>query len=61
MIQELLTHLVPVIRVTVLYFDFGPKGHEVTGGWEKLHNKEIHDLYSLPIIITISSQGRRDK
>jgi hypothetical protein len=26
---------------------FGPKGDEVTGGWRKLHNEELRDLYSL--------------
>jgi hypothetical protein len=25
----------------------------VTGGWIKLHNEELHDLYSLPSIIKI--------
>jgi hypothetical protein len=30
---------------------FGPKRDEVTGGWRKLHNEELHDLYSLPSII----------
>jgi hypothetical protein len=30
---------------------FGPKRDEVTGGWKKLHNKELHDLYSSPSII----------
>jgi hypothetical protein len=32
---------------------FGPKRDEVTGGWRKLHNKELRDLYSLPSIIRI--------
>jgi hypothetical protein len=32
---------------------FGPKRDELTGGWRKLHNKELHDLYSLPSIIRI--------
>jgi hypothetical protein len=27
-----------------------PKGDEVTGEWRKLHNQELHDLYSLPSI-----------
>jgi hypothetical protein len=36
---------------------FGPKRHEVTGGWRKLHNEELRDLYSSPSIIRISSQG----
>jgi hypothetical protein len=25
---------------------FGPKRDEVTGGWRKLHNEELSDLYS---------------
>jgi hypothetical protein len=24
---------------------FGPKRHEVTGGWRRLHNEELHTLY----------------
>jgi hypothetical protein len=30
-----------------------PKRDEVTGEWRKLHNKELHDLYSSPSIIRI--------
>jgi hypothetical protein len=30
---------------------FGPKRNEVIGGWRKLHNEELHDLYSSPNII----------
>jgi hypothetical protein len=25
---------------------FGPKREEVSGGWGKLHNVELHDLYA---------------
>jgi hypothetical protein len=32
---------------------FGPKMDEVTGGWRKLHNEELHDLYSSTSIIKI--------
>jgi hypothetical protein len=32
---------------------FGPKRDEVTGGWRKLHNEELHDLYSSPSIFRI--------
>jgi hypothetical protein len=35
----------------VLWRIFGPKREEVMGGWRKLHNEELHDLYSLPRII----------
>jgi hypothetical protein len=39
---------------------FGPKGDEVTGGWRKLHNEELHNLYSSPsIIIMIKSRRMR--
>jgi hypothetical protein len=27
---------------------FGSKRDEVTGGWRKLHNEELHNLYSSP-------------
>jgi hypothetical protein len=32
---------------------FGPTRDEVTGGWGKLHNEELHNLYSSPSIIRI--------
>jgi hypothetical protein len=38
----------------------GPKRDEVTGEWRKLHNEELHYLYSSPnIIITIKSRRMR--
>jgi hypothetical protein len=30
---------------------FGPKRDEVRGDWRKLHNEELHSLYSSPSII----------
>jgi hypothetical protein len=30
---------------------FGRKRDEVKGGWRRLHNEELHDLYSSPNII----------
>jgi hypothetical protein len=30
---------------------FGPRWDEVTWEWRRLHNKELHDLYSSPLII----------
>jgi hypothetical protein len=32
---------------------FRPKRDGVTGGWRKLHNEELHNLYSSPSIIRI--------
>ena len=29
---------------------FGPKRDEVKGEWRKLHNEELSDLYSYPIL-----------
>jgi hypothetical protein len=40
-----------VFENRVLRRIFGPKGDEVTGGWRKLHNEELHDLYSSSSII----------
>jgi hypothetical protein len=37
---------------------FGPKRDEVTGEWRKLHNEELHDLYSSPNIIRIMKSRR---
>jgi hypothetical protein len=38
---------------------FGPKRNGVTDGRIKLHNEELHDLYSLPSIIKIIKTRRR--
>jgi hypothetical protein len=32
---------------------FGPKRDKVTGGWRRLHNEELHNLYSSPNIIRV--------
>jgi hypothetical protein len=37
---------------------FGPKRDEVTGEWRKLHNVELHDVYSLVSIIRIMKSRR---
>jgi hypothetical protein len=34
----------------------GPKRDEVTGGWRKLHNEELHNLYSSPSIIRMNDE-----
>jgi hypothetical protein len=40
-----------VFENRVLRRIFGPKRDEVTGEWRKLHNEELHSLYSSPNII----------
>jgi hypothetical protein len=42
---------------TVLRRIFGPKRDEETGGWRKLHNEELHNLYSSPSIIRMITSG----
>jgi hypothetical protein len=37
---------------------FGPKRDEVTGGWRKLHNEELHGLYSSPSIVRVIKARR---
>jgi hypothetical protein len=37
---------------------FGPKRNEVTGDWRKLHNEELHNLYSSLNIIRIINASR---
>jgi hypothetical protein len=36
---------------------FGAKRDEVTGGWTKLHNEELHNLYSFFFIGTTAPVG----
>jgi hypothetical protein len=35
-----------VFHNRVLRRIFGPERDEVTGGWKKLHNEELHNMYS---------------
>jgi hypothetical protein len=37
---------------------FGPKRDEVTGGWRKLHNDELRNLYPSPHITRIIKSRR---
>jgi hypothetical protein len=37
---------------------FGLKRNEMVGGWRKLHNKELHNLYSSPSIIKTIKRRR---
>jgi hypothetical protein len=37
---------------------FGPERDGVTGGWRKVHNEELHNLYSSPSIIRIIKSRR---
>jgi hypothetical protein len=53
-------HKLRVFENRVLRRIFGPKRDGVTGGWRKLYNEELHNLYSTPSIIRImKSRGMR--
>jgi hypothetical protein len=47
-----------VIEDRVLRGIFGPKSDEATGGWRKLLNEELRDLYSSPSTIRIIMWSR---
>jgi hypothetical protein len=51
-------HKLRVFKNRVLRRMFGPKRDGVTGGWRKLHNEELHDLYSSPSMIRIIKSRR---
>jgi hypothetical protein len=44
-------HRLRVFENRALRRIFRLKRHEVTGGWIKLHNEELHNLYSSPSMV----------
>jgi hypothetical protein len=51
-------HRLRVFENRVLRRIFGPERDEVTGGWRKLHNEELHGLYSSPSIVRVIKARR---
>jgi hypothetical protein len=51
-------HRLRVFENKVLRRIFEPKRDEVSGGWRKLHNEELRDLYSSPSITRIIKSRR---
>jgi hypothetical protein len=51
-------HKLRVYETRVLRRIFELRRDEVTGGWRKLHNEEIRDLYSSPSIIRMIRSRR---
>jgi hypothetical protein len=51
-------HELRVFENRMLRRIFGPKRDGVAGGWRKLHNEELHNLYSSPSIIRIIKSRR---
>jgi hypothetical protein len=44
-------HILRVFENRVSRKIFGQKKDEVTGGWRKLHNEELHNLYLLQVLV----------
>jgi hypothetical protein len=51
-------HRLRLFENRVLRRIFGPNRDEVTGGWRKLHNEELHGLYSSPSIVRVIKARR---
>jgi hypothetical protein len=51
-------HKLRVFENRVLRRIFGPKRDRVKGVWRKLHNEDLHNLYSSPSIIRIIKSRR---
>jgi len=47
-----------VFENMVLRRIFGPMSDEVTGGWRKLHNEVLNDLYPSPTIVWVVKSKR---
>jgi hypothetical protein len=57
--EDGILHRLRVFDTRVLRRIFGPKRDEVTGVRRKLHNKELHNLYSSSSIIRIVKSRRK--
>jgi hypothetical protein len=51
-------HRLRVFENRVLRRVFGRKRDEATGDWRKLHNEELHGLYSSPSIVRVIKARR---
>jgi hypothetical protein len=51
-------HRLSVFKNRVLRRIFGLKRNEVIGGWTKLHNGDLHNLYASPSIIRMIKSRR---
>jgi hypothetical protein len=51
-------HRLRVFQYRVLRKIFGPKGDKIMGGWRKMHNEGLHNLYSSQNIIRMIKSRR---
>jgi hypothetical protein len=54
-------HRLRVLEDRVLMRIFGPKREEVAGGWKKVHNGEIRNLWARPNVIRATESPFRLK
>jgi hypothetical protein len=54
-------HELKVFENRVLRRKFEPKSHETIGGLSKLHNEELHNLYSSPNTCSSRDQVKEDE
>jgi hypothetical protein len=58
LISDIKEHRLRVFENRVFRGKSGPKRDEVIGGWGKLHNEELYNLYSSPSIIRMIKSRR---
>jgi hypothetical protein len=51
-------HRLRVFENRVIRRIFGPRTEEVIGDWRRLHNEELHNLYTSPNIIRVIKTRR---
>jgi hypothetical protein len=51
-------HTLRMFQNRVVRRIFGPKKEEVAGGWRRLHNEELHNLYPSTNIIRVIKSRR---
>jgi hypothetical protein len=52
------TQIISTLETRVLRKLFGHKRDEATGGWRKLHNENLHNVYCSPNIIKLIKSRR---
>jgi hypothetical protein len=51
--QKFILYMYTRMLLRLLIRIFGPKREEEVGGWRRLHNEELHNLYVSPHIIRV--------
>jgi hypothetical protein len=51
-------HSLKKFEIMAMRSIFGPKRDDIMEDWRKLHNEELHNLFSLPFIIMMVKLSR---